>query len=315
MLKRALMQAKTVAIGGHVRPDGDCVGSCMGLYQYIKDCYKDLEVDVYLEDIPESFKKFIEATKDILHTVNEEKTYDLFIALDCGDMGRLGFSGVLFEKAKGTLCIDHHVSNQAFADENYIVPDASSTSELVYRLLEKENITTEIAECLYLGIVHDSGVFKYPNTSRRTMEIGGILVEKGIEKTSLIDQTFFRKSYVQNQILGRVLLESILVLNGKVIASRVTKKMMDFYGATTEDLDGIVEQMRITDGVEMAIFLHEVEPLLYKVSMRANEKMDVSAIAQHFGGGGHVKAAGCTMHGTYYDILNSLLTFADAQLQ
>lgn len=151
MLKEVLKHVKTVAIGGHVRPDGDCVGSCLGLYQYIKENYEEIQADVYLEDIPDSFQ-FIKAAKEIRHEVSDEKEYDLFIVLDCGDKERLGFSKALFEHAKETFCVDHHISNLAFADQNYIFPEASSTSELVYRLLDLEKITKETAECLYLGI-------------------------------------------------------------------------------------------------------------------------------------------------------------------
>lgn len=305
MLNRALMQANTVAIGGHVRPDGDCVGSCMGLYQYIKNCCKDVELDVYLEDIPESFR-FIEATKVIRGEVNESMQYDLFIALDCGDVGRLGFSGVLFENAKSTLCIDHHVSNKAFADENYIIPEASSTSELVYRLLDKEKITTEVAECLYLGIVHDTGVFQYSCTSPETMEIAADLMRKGIRANDIIDKTFYEKTYAQNQILGRALLESFLFMNGKCIVSCISKKMMDFHGVVPKDLEGIVSQLRVTKGVEVAILLYEIAAQEYKVSLRATGDVDVSKVAQHFGGGGHKKAAGVTMKGTVHDIINNL---------
>lgn len=305
MLNRALMQAKTVAIGGHVRPDGDCVGSCMGLYQYIKNCCKDVEVDVYLEDIPESFK-FIEATKVIRGQVNESAQYDLFIALDCGDVGRLGFSGVLFENAKSTLCIDHHVSNKAFADENYIIPEASSTSELVYRLLDKEKITTEVAECLYLGIVHDTGVFQYSCTSPETMEIAADLMRRGVRANDIIDKTFYEKTYAQNQILGRALLESFLFMDGKCIVSSISKKMMDFHGVVPKDLEGIVSQLRVTKGVEVAILLYETAAQEYKVSLRATGDVDVSKVAQYFGGGGHKKAAGVTMKGTVHDIINNL---------
>lgn len=299
------MQAKSVAIGGHVRPDGDCVGSCMGLYQYIKNNYSEMEVDVYLEDIPECFKDMIAATKEIKNAV-EEKTYDLFIALDCGDMGRLGFSSVLFENAKATLCIDHHVSNQAFADENYIIPEASSTSELVYRLLEQEKINTEIAECLYLGIVHDTGVFQYSCTSPETMEIAADLMRKNIRANEIIDKTYYEKTYAQNQILGRALLESFLCMNGKCIVSYITKQIMDFHGVTSKDLEGIVSQLRVTKGVEVAIFLYETGEQEYKVSLRATGDVDVSKVAASFGGGGHKKAAGVTMKGTVHDILNDL---------
>lgn len=153
-----LLEGKTsVAIGGHVRPDGDCVGACMGLYQYLKENYRDIETEVYLEEIPSHFS-FIRGTEEIRHEVQPEQTCDLFICLDCGDAERLGFSRPLFERAGQTFCVDHHISNQAFADENYIVPDASSTSELIFRLLDREKITKEMAEALYIGIVHDTGV-------------------------------------------------------------------------------------------------------------------------------------------------------------
>ena len=314
MINRALESAKTVAIGGHVRPDGDCVGSTMGLYQYIKTWYPDIEVDVYLEDIPESFKKLIAVSNQIKGEIDEEICYDLFIALDCGDAARLGFSGVLFDKAKHTLCVDHHVSNMAFADENHIVPEASSTSELIYHLLPYERITKEIAECLYLGIVHDTGVFQYSSTAPETMEAAANLMRKGIRANEIIDKTFYEKTYAQNQILGRALLESILFMDGKSIFTCLTKKIMDFHGVKPKDLEGIVSQLRVTEGVEVAIFLYQTDEQEYKVSLRASGDVDVSKVAQKFGGGGHKKAAGVTMKGTMHEIINNLSEQISAQL-
>lgn len=314
MINRALESAKTVAIGGHVRPDGDCVGSTMGLYQYIKTWYPDVEVDVYLEDIPESFKKLIAVSNQIKGEIDEEICYDLFFALDCGDAARLGFSGVLFDKAKHTLCVDHHVSNMAFADENHIVPEASSTSELIYHLLPYERITKEIAECLYLGIVHDTGVFQYSSTAPETMEAAANLMRKGIRANEIIDKTFYEKTYAQNQILGRALLESILFMDGKCIFTCLTKKIMDFHGVKPKDLEGIVSQLRVTEGVEVAIFLYQTDEQEYKVSLRASGDVDVSKVAQKFGGGGHKKAAGVTMKGTMHEIINNLSEQISAQL-
>ena len=314
MLNHALEQVKTVAIGGHVRPDGDCVGSCMGLYQYIKTWYPEIEADVYLEDIPESFKRLIVVSDQIKGEVAEAKEYDLFIALDCGDAARLGFSAVLFENAKHTICVDHHVSNMAFADENHIVPEASSTSELIYHLLPYEKITKEIAECLYLGIVHDTGVFQYSSTAPETMEAAANLMRKGIRANEIIDKTFYEKTYAQNQILGRALLESILFMDGKCIFTCLTKKIMDFHGVKTKDLEGIVSQLRVTEGVEVAIFLYQTDEQEYKVSLRASGDVDVSKVAQKFGGGGHKKAAGVTMKGTAHEIINSLSEQISAQL-
>lgn len=305
MLNHALQQAKTVAIGGHIRPDGDCVGSCMGLYQYIHTCYPNIEVDVYLEEFPDSFHMF-DAVNEIRHEVEADKVYDLFVALDCADKGRLGFAESAFDRARHTLCIDHHISNPAFAETNYIVPEASSTSELIYRLLDKEQITMEIAEFLYLGIVHDTGVFQYSCTSPETMEAAAELMRKNIRSSEIIDKTFYEKTYAQNQVLGRALLDSVLIMEGKCIVSYVTKETMAEYHVKPKDLEGIVSQLRITQGVEVAVFLYEQAPQEYKVSLRASGDVDVSKVAQHFGGGGHVKAAGATMKGIPEDIIERL---------
>ena len=313
MLNCALQQAKTVAIGGHVRPDGDCVGSCMGLYQYIKAVHPNVQVDVYLEVVPSSFYMF-DVVNEISHEINEDKMYDLFIALDCAGVDRLGFSQCLFEKAKATLCVDHHISNHGFADDNYIVPEASSTSELVYNLIDKDAITTEIAECLYLGIVHDTGVFQYSCTSPETMEAAAELMRKNIRASEIIDKTYYEKTYVQNLMLGKALQESSLLLDGKVIFSHIEKETMDANGVKPSDLEGIVSQLRVTQGVEVAIFMYELAKQEYKVSLRASGNVDVSKVAQHFGGGGHVKAAGATMQGVAEDILAKLTKQIQTQL-
>ena len=193
MLNKILGGVKEIAIGGHVRPDGDCVGSCMGLRQYITENYPDKKVTVYLEEIPDSFQ-FLKGTEEIRSEIPENKVYDLFICLDCGDKGRLGFSAPLFEQAAYTFCVDHHISNVSFAMDNVIRPDASSTSELVYELLDKKRISKETAEALYLGIVHDTGVFQYSCTSPDTMRAAAVLMEKGINAPEIIHDTFYEKT-------------------------------------------------------------------------------------------------------------------------
>lgn len=314
MLSHALENVRTVAIGGHIRPDGDCVGSCMGLYQYIKKNYAQIHVDVYLEDIPECFKVQIPACTEIHHDAPQDKIYDLFIALDCGDLARLGFSSVLFEQAKKTFCVDHHVSNKAFADENYVVPEASSASELVYRIMDAEKIDVNVAECLFMGIVHDTGVFQYSSTSPETMEIAANLMRKGIRANEIIDKTFYEKTYAQNQILGRVLLDSRLYFEGQVIVSALSKATMNEYGVIPKDLEGIVSQLRVTKGVEVAVFLYELGIEEYKISLRASGNVDVNQVANTFGGGGHKKAAGLTMKGTVSEIVEKLLQKIQEQL-
>ena len=130
----------------------------------------------------------------------------------------------------------------------------------------------------------------------------------------IIDDSFYRKTYVQNQVLGRALMESILLLDGKIIVGRIRQKDMFFYGVGPADLEGIVSQLRVTAGVEVAIFLYETGTQEYKASLRSNGIVDVSAVCSYFGGGGHVKAAGCTMHGSLYDVVNNLTLHIEQQL-
>ena len=284
---------ETVGIAGHVRPDGDCVGSTLAIYNYIKEYYPQIDVRLYLEPIPNVFK-FLRYADEIRSDYTDEIVFDLFIVCDCGDEGRLGNAVKYYENAKNTLCIDHHVSNQEFAQHNYIFPDASSTCELVYGLLDPAHITKEIAECLYTGMVHDTGVFQYSCTSAKTMNIAGQLMELGIDYSEIVDATFYTKTYAQNQILGQALLDSRLYLDGRCIISVVTKEEMDEFGVLPKHLDGIVNQLRVTKGVVVAAFMYQNEDGSFKVSLRANGTFDVAELAMHFGGGGHVKAAGYT---------------------
>jgi len=312
-----LIGSKSVAIAGNIRPDGDCVGSCMALYNYLSGSKKKLgleRIDVFLEPFSNVFDML--ACVDIIRRdLNEQDCYDVVIALDCGSLDRLGDVQKIFERAKKTINIDHHISNTYFASVNHVVADASSTCEVLYSLLEEDRITKEIAEALYIGIIHDTGVFKHSNTSGKTMAVAGKLMDKGINFSALIDETFYAKTYLQNQILGRCLMESMLVLHGKVVFAALKKEILDFYGAVPSDLDGIIDQLRVTRGTEVAIFAYELRTHEFKVSMRSNGDVNVSRIAVYFGGGGHIKAAGCTMLGTVHDVINNLTPHIEAQMK
>lgn len=299
--------AKTIGISGHVRPDGDCVGSVMGLYLYLKKVCPDAQIQAMIEKPAEIFSciKGIEEINSDFQPITDD--FDVYIALDA-EKSRLGEAEKFFEQAKKRINIDHHISNASgCGDVNYVEPFASSTSELIYDVIDqKELLDEEIAKALYIGMIHDTGVFQYSNTSPKTLKIAAELLSFDFDFSSLIDQTFYEKTYVQNQIMGRALLESILFMDGKCIVSMVDKKTMAFYNVTPHDLDGIVNQLRNTKGVECAIFMYQTDVLEYKVSLRSNGEVDVAKVAAFFGGGGHVKAAGATMQGTFHDIVNNL---------
>lgn len=299
-----LSGAKKIAVSGHMRPDGDCVGAVMGLYLYLKKELPAAEIDVYLEKPAEIFG-CIDHIEDIKSEFNTDLIYDVFIALDTTD-DRLGGAEPIYHRAKKKINIDHHVSNKGCGDVNVIEPQRSSTAEMIYELMDTEKIDVQIAKAIYIGIIHDTGVLRYSNTSPRTLQIVAELIKFGFDFSEIIEETFYERTYLQTQIMGRAILESVRFMNDRCIVSMVSRRMMEFYRVTPKDLDGIVNHLQSVKGVDCSIFMYETGTLEYKVSMRSNGKVDVSAVAVKFGGGGHVRAAGCTMNGTYHDNINNL---------
>ncbi len=313
-LKKELENVQSVAILGHIRPDGDCIGSCLSLYNYIAAYYPHIRARVYLQPFGAEYLLLKHAEK-ICPDCSEDQVYDLCFSLDSGDAERHGEFLKYLKTAKRTIGIDHHVTNKGFTDEQLIVSSASATAEILYEVIGKEAMTKEIAECLFLGIAHDTGVFQYSNTSPKTMRIVAELLEAGIDANRIIDSTFYQKSHAQTKILGKALQESRLLLDGEAAVACITLADMEQFGVTSRELDGIVSQLRYITGVKAAIFLYQLEEESFKVSMRANEGVDVSRVASVFGGGGHVKAAGVTMQGSSEEIIDRLIAETAKQLQ
>ncbi|MEE8826439.1 MAG: bifunctional oligoribonuclease/PAP phosphatase NrnA [Eubacteriales bacterium] len=312
---------RTIGIAGHVNPDGDCVGSTTALRNYIRTNYPQYEVDLYLEQ-PKDALLFLDGARDAYREIPEGKTepYDLFIICDVSTENRIGVARTLFEKARRTACIDHHLTNGGFSDIDHIEPDASSTAEVLANLMDDEKIDRSVATSLYTGIIHDTGVFQYSNTSPRTLETAARLIAKGIPFSRIIDDSFNRRTYVQNRVLGYALEKATLALDGRVITCILTEQEMKRFGAVRQDLDSIVAQLRFTEGVEAAVFMYETgdagdaQPV-FKVSFRSNEYLDVAAIASEFGGGGHVRAAGCTVYGDPEESRRKILDAVGPQLR
>ncbi|MCF0122158.1 MAG: bifunctional oligoribonuclease/PAP phosphatase NrnA [Lachnospiraceae bacterium] len=309
-----LKKVSTVAITGHVNPDGDCIGSCMGVWLYLRDNFPNILADVYLQPVQEMFS-YIEGLEQIHTECDTEKKYDLLILLDIGSKKRIGVPGPYLETAAKTLCFDHHITNQEQYTWLYNDPEASSTSEVVWKFLQEDKISRACAEALYTGIVHDTGVFQYSCTSPRTMRIAARLMEKGIPFSEIVNESFYQKTYAQKQIMGRTLMKSIMFLDGKCIVGVVRQREMKFYGLHPWDMNGIIDQLRNIIGVEVAIFLCETEFQIFKVSLRSKEKVDVSKIAMVFGGGGHKKAAGCTLQGKTNDVVHNIRFYVEKQLK
>lgn len=305
-IDEVIQDHRAVGITAHIRPDGDAIGSCLGLWNYLTKKYPDRDIRVYLDPLPDKFL-FLPGASQV-RQVGEERKFDLFITLDCGAIDRIGPAARYFYAAKETVCVDHHVRMGDFARINYIFPDVSSTSELIFDLIDQELLDDKIAQCLYMGIAHDTGLFQYSCTSEKTMRIAGRLMSTGIDYSGIIDATFSARSFAQNRILGHALDKARLYANGSFVASYITKEEMDAYGVAASDLDQIVSQLRITKGVEVACFLYQVGEADFKVSFRSNGRIDVAALAMEYGGGGHVRAAGCN---TALEPKEAIRLFAD----
>ncbi len=314
-LLKELKGDTTIAVSGHIRPDGDCIGSVMATYLYLKKAMPEATVIPMIEKPAEEFS-VIKDIDRILSTFDPEvERFDAFIGLDCSSEDRYGDALPYFTSAKKKIVIDHHVSNDGFGDVSYIDGKASSTCELVYDVMDPAYMDRDIALALYIGIIHDTGVLKYSNVTPKTLRTTAALLEYDIPFTEVIDKTFYEKTRIQNEMLGRALLESIVFMDGKCIVSKIDQKIMDFYGATPHDLEGIVNQLLATRGVSVAIFMYEISPQEYKVSLRSDATVDVAKIAKFYQGGGHQRAAGFSMNGTFHDVVNNLSDSINMQMK
>ena len=304
-LKKVVSGARTAVIAGHVRPDGDAVGACMGLFHYLGQIAPELKVYICLEDFSASFR-FLEGMSAITDPEQCPEQCDIFFAVDTASAERLGNALPVFERAEHKVCIDHHISNPGYGMINEIDPAASSASEIVCRLMDPALITPACAQALYLGIVHDTGQFNYSCTSPETMRLAAMLMEKGADHEAIIDRTFREKTLTQQRILGIALAQSREFFGGKMLASILDEETLQRVGALPKDLDGISAQLRCTKGVLVSALLSETEKGCWKASLRSGEEIDVNRAAAAFGGGGHVRAAGCTLYGTGEEALARL---------
>lgn len=303
--------AKNIAITGHVSPDGDCTGSTLALYNYITENFEGKQVRVCLE---KPSKKFSYMNGFDLISEDPFLEADLLVSLDASDRERLGSRGVILDTAKESICIDHHVTNTNFAKFNIVEDFRSSTCELLYTLLDYDKISVNTAVCLYTGIVHDSGVFKYQSTTRQTMEIAGALIDKGFDFTKIIDDTYFKKDFNATKLLGLVLTNAKLIFDGKCCYGLLDYDTWTGYIDDKKKMDGIIDNLRNIDGVEIALFMYETAKDEHKVSLRSINA-DVSSIATALGGGGHMRAAGATVYGKVDELLeNTILPMIEKEL-
>ncbi len=305
-----------VYITGHVHPDGDCLGATLGLYHVLKN--NNIDVTVILEERPEVYNYLsgFSAINDYFEYENRKteilsSKYTL-IVMDSGDLSRIDPIVDLYNHANVTINIDHHASNNDFAMYNYVDRSSSSTCEIVGSLIglidgNKKHLTKEIAECLYTGLIYDTGVFKHSNTRFETHLVAAYLVETGIDHTWITNHCFFTRSLKAVKATNLALSNLEMSQNNKLVFTVLTVNELDENHLVKSDTEAIVNILNEIEGVHASAFLLELEPNHFKVSFRSNSDMNVCEVAKIFGGGGHIKASGCSVTGTLSEVKEKVL--------
>ncbi len=292
----------------HVSPDGDTIGSACALRLAFMALGKRVQA-VCDGDVPRIYR-FLEGAEDIIKP-NDARITGAAIAVDCADEGRMGAAGEIFAQAKHTANIDHHVTNTMFAQHNAVEANAAAAAEVVKKLIEQLDVEfgADIATCLFCGLVADTGNFAYSNTTPDTLFAAGELLQRGADN-ALINRAVYRSAPVsKRRMLGLGLIKAEYLHGGRVAVCKLTREDFDRFNARDEDCEGIIDNLRDVENVEIAMLMREKEPNVYKVSMRAKEYANVCAVAERYGGGGHRLAAGCTVRGEL-DALAAELTEA-----
>jgi bifunctional oligoribonuclease and PAP phosphatase NrnA len=296
-------------ITAHVDPDGDAVGSCLALKLALRQLGK--EGDVILESPVPAALGFLPSADTILRPETVTKRYDEAFVLDSSSLDRAGSVGerCLTPEAKVAV-IDHHWGNDGFGHIRLVNPESSATAELIYDLIEhlKIPITPEIAECLYTGILSDTGGFRFANTSSSTLRVAARLVERGARASRVAEALYATKTAPSLRILGMALASLETKSDGKIGAMTISRDMFEKAGATSEDADGIVQYAKSLAGARVGILVQEVGPNEIRASLRSDGTVDVNEVAAQFGGGGHRNAAGLKVRGKLEQVRRDLFS-------
>lgn len=299
--------AQTFCVVGHIRPDGDCIGSQLGLTMALRNLGKDAVC--WNQDIVPQKLSFLDPDK-VVSTPVKGKRFDCVIATDCASFERLGTVGEHIKDRGIFINIDHHGSNTRYGDINWISPDEPSSGELIHRLLKaaKWTVTPAIANCLFTAVSTDTGSFQYPSTRPSTYHTAAELVQHGAEVGRICHEVYQSYPISRVRLLQHVYNSFRLTHDDQIAYFWLKPKDFKRTGASTADSEGLIDHIRDIEPVVVACVFEELEPEVTRVSLRSKtEKVNVSAIAQEFGGGGHPAAAGARIKGSPLAIQRKIL--------
>jgi bifunctional oligoribonuclease and PAP phosphatase NrnA len=288
---------KTFCVVGHIRPDGDCIGSQLGLTLALRDQGK--KVTCWNEDRLPLKLAFLDP-EHLVQKPHPGVAFDCVIATDAASFERLGKTGSAIGKRKLFINIDHHASNTRYADLNWISDREASSGELIFRLLKAANwpITPPIADCLFTAVSTDTGSFQYPNTRPSTYNVAGELVKRGANLAKICDEVYQSYPLSRARLLQHAYNRFRLTHDNQIAYLWLKKADFIRTGADTDDSEGLIDHIRAIEPVIVACVFEELEPELTRISLRSkSEKVNVNEIAAMFGGGGHRAAAGARIPG------------------
>lgn len=312
-ITKKIKESNRIAIMSHIMPDGDSIGSSLALCSALKKFGK--EVSFILDDSIPKIYKFLEGSGEV-RSPEENKSFDAVIVLDCGDAERLGKSRLYLED-NFVINIDHHISNNNFGNLNLVDANVSATGEIVYRIIKELGIDMDkgISECIYTAIVTDTGQFQYSNTTAVTHRIAGDLINNGVSVPFIFEKIYQNSSKGKVFLMKAALNSLEFYYNDSIACISITTEQMKEANAKDEDSEGIINLVRDIECVEVAVFLKELEPNKIKVGLRSKKVIDVAAIALRFGGGGHVRSAGCMLDETVSEVKEKVIDAIIAEYQ
>jgi phosphoesterase RecJ-like protein len=301
-----IKKGRTFLVTSHMRLDGDAVGSELALYEALRSLGK--EVVVYNQDRTPQMYAFLPDAGVIVNRLGPLDGFDAVFVLDCSEIERAGEEAPRIAGIQQIINIDHHISNDQYGNLTLTDPEASSTGEMIYRLIDGMGleITKDMAVNLYTAILTDTGAFRYSNTGPKTFAAAGRLLEKGADPAWIAQMVYETLPAAKIRLLSRALSTLEFDWQGRIAALTVSKKMLDEMGAQWEHTEGFVEFPRSIEGVQVAAFFSEMAEGIYKVSLRSKGRFSVEEIARKFGGGGHINAAACRMQGEYDTVKRKL---------
>jgi len=298
----AINEGKSFVITAHVRLDGDALGSELALYLMLIDMGK--KAVIYNQDETPQQYRFLPGAQNIVNELGDTGQYDVGVVLDCSNLERVGEKSAQIEKIKTLINIDHHISNGGFCQLSMLDGQASSTGELLCRLMREMRckMTKDICTNLYAAIITDTGGFRYSSTHQDTLRAAGDLVENGANPQWISENIYENDSPARLKLLAKVLETMSLDLENKVGSLLVTQEALRQTGASLDHSEGFIDIPRTVKGIDISVLYSQLKNKYFKISLRSKGQINVERVARKFGGGGHINAAACRIEGNIEEI-------------